>query len=208
MDEDAFEGELKTLKTEAEKSFDEKCKSPYRVDGSKRTTIKDDFAKKLDGHMKDRLKRHKDFIDKNGVRVVYNGKNQVNTKADTLTVNNGTCNEVTEFKWMETYRVLKTIVVGDGCCTAVTSFVLRGLPCLESVTIGENSFTSSYGRLFSITNCYALDTITIKRNSFEYFTEFILEELSKLTNLRIGDRHQESCNFKEASFVVRSVYGR
>ena len=73
MDEDAFEEELTTLKTEAEKSFDEKCKSPYRMDGSKRTTIKDDFAKKLDDHMKDRLKRHKDFIDKNGVRVVYNG---------------------------------------------------------------------------------------------------------------------------------------
>ena len=205
MDQETFEKQLNGFRIESIRAFDIKCKSPYRQEGSKRTTIKDDFVTKLNDRMRDFLKRHMDFINKNGVRVVYDGTNQVNTKANTLLVKGGTCNEVPEFKWTETYRVLETIDIGDGCCNAVTSFVLRGLPCLVMVLIGDNSFTSSRGRRFSITKCSKLETITIGRKSFEYFTEFILEELNTLKDLTIGDRRQESCNFKDASFVVRSL---
>ena len=74
MDQDEYEKQLNDMKNEAMRTFDVKCKSPYRLEGSKRTTIKDDFVTKLEGHMKDFLKRHEDFINKNGVRVIYNGR--------------------------------------------------------------------------------------------------------------------------------------
>ena len=129
-----------------------------------------------------------------------------------LYVEDNSCTELMSFKWNNIYLQLKHVIIRDGCCLRVKSFELSNLPLLETVEIGDNSFTESpngggdEGKSFSITECKSLDTISIGRFSFSDYGEFILEDLDNLQHLTIGDRHKKSCNFYHASFILRSSY--
>ena len=80
------------------------------------------------------------------------------------------------------FHDLGSISISPQSCRYVTSFVLNGMKKLESVVIGEGSFTMcttipaiSTNNAFVITNCPKLKTIAIASNAFMDWGEFQLK---------------------------------
>ena len=77
------------------------------------------------------------------------------------------------------FHGLGSISISPQSCRYVTSFVLNGMKKLESVVIGEGSFTmcttTSTNNAFVITNCPKLKTIAIASNAFMDWGEFQLK---------------------------------
>ena len=80
------------------------------------------------------------------------------------------------------FHGLGSISISPQSCRYVTSFVLNGMKKLESVVIGEGSFTMcstipaiSTNNAFIITNCPKLKTIAIASNAFMDWGEFQLK---------------------------------
>lgn len=212
MDSEEFAVKLNKIKYEAMKGFEEKCKSATHLVDGKETLLTDTLEKEIEKIIEESMKKHNDVIDKNGLKVTYDGKKKVTEKVTILYVEDNSCTELMSFKWNNIYLQLKHVIIRDGCCLRVKSFELSNLPLLETVEIGDNSFTESpngggdEGKSFSITECKSLDTISIGRFSFSDYGEFILEDLDNLQHLTIGDRHKKSCNFYHVSFILRSSY--
>ena len=209
MDSDEFAIKLNRIKEETMKSHRMKWKSVTHLVDGKETSLIATLEERIEVIIKESVKKHNDVIDKNGLKVTYDGRKKVTEKVTILCVEDNSCTELMSFKWKNLYLKLKQVIIGDNCCLRVNSFELSGLPELEMVMIGDNSFTESpngggdKGKSFSITKCKSLDTITIGRFSFSDYGEFILEGLDKLENLTIGERRKKSCNFYHASFMLR-----
>ena len=80
------------------------------------------------------------------------------------------------------FHGLGSISISPQSCRYVTSFAISGMKKLESVVIGEGSFTmcstipaTSTNNAFVITNCPKLKTITIASNAFMDWGEFQLK---------------------------------
>ena len=80
------------------------------------------------------------------------------------------------------FHGLGSISISPQSCRHVTSFAISGMKKLESVAIGEGSFTmcttipaTSTNNAFVITNCPKLKTITIASNAFMDWGEFQLK---------------------------------
>ena len=80
------------------------------------------------------------------------------------------------------FHGLGSISISPQSCRYVTSFAINGMKKLESVVIGEGSFTMcttipaiSTNNAFVITNCPKLKTIAIASNAFMDWGEFQLK---------------------------------
>ena len=80
------------------------------------------------------------------------------------------------------FHGLGSISISPQSCRYVTSFAINGMKKLESVVIGEGSFTmcttipaTSTNNAFVITNCPKLKTIAIASNAFMDWGEFQLK---------------------------------
>ena len=97
---------------------------------------------------------------------------------------------VTEFKlsWLVQ---LKRIVIGKSCFGKVRVFELDGLDELESVVIGERSFSiggdEQNDGSYRIVNCPKLKSIQIGYQSFQDYHSFALNNLPSLQSIEIGD---------------------
>ena len=108
---------------------------------------------------------------------------------------------------------LRSIEIGDDCFSNVELFKIDGLNELKSLKIGNNSFTkekNSWGsdssRSFSILNCIELESIEIGRYSFsDYGGEFELNNLPKLSTIKIGEIGSDSYNFYYSSFMIKGI---
>ena len=69
-------------------------------------------------------------------------------------------------------NTLRSLRIGNQCFQDFLSFSLSGHPCLTSILIFSNSFTSEDGGAFSIFDCPALKTLEIRSNSFTHFQSF------------------------------------
>ena len=79
---------------------------------------------------------------------------------------------------------LKELIIGNDCCMRIGQFDLDGLNSLQSIQIGNNSFTTETNswdipnnkfRSFSIINCKQLESIQIGSYSFsDYAGQFQL----------------------------------
>ncbi|KAM7454305.1 hypothetical protein BLSTO_04939, partial [Blastocystis sp. subtype 1] len=89
------------------------------------------------------------------------------------------------------FHGLGSISISPQSCRYVTSFAINGMKKLESVVIGEGSFTmcttTSTNDAFVITNCPKLKTITIASNAFMDWGEFQLKNVKSLRELSMGD---------------------
>ena len=90
-------------------------------------------------------------------------------------------NDFTSFD-LSPFHGLGSISISPQSCRYVTSFAISGMKKLESVVIGEGSFTMcttipaiSTNNAFVITNCPKLKTITIASNAFMDWGEFQLK---------------------------------
>ena len=107
-------------------------------------------------------------------------------------------------------NIVESIEIGDDCFKNVGRFKIDGLNHLKSIKIGTNSFTkkkNSWGndssRSFSILNCIELESIEIGSFSFsDYGGGFELNNLPKLSNIKIGEIGRDSSNFFFSSFEI------
>ena len=89
-------------------------------------------------------------------------------------------NDFTSFD-LSPFHGLGSISISPQSCRYVTSFAINGMKKLESVVIGEGSFTMCSAipaistNAFVITNCPKLKTIAIASNAFMDWGEFQLK---------------------------------
>ena len=110
---------------------------------------------------------------------------------------------------------LKVFEVGDYSLYHVNEVKLIGLNQLESVVIGENSFTrkkNSYGydsnRHFYLKNCERVRELKIARYSFSDYSVIEIENVPSLEVIKMGDLNEGSYNFWYASLELKSDYER
>ena len=111
------------------------------------------------------------------------------------------------------FTLLKELIIGDECFMYVNVFNIDGLNELKSLMIGDNSFTKekdSWGndeyRSFHILNCIELESIEIGRYSFsDYGGLFELNNLPKLSTIKIGEIGRYSYNFDYSSFEIKGI---
>ena len=111
------------------------------------------------------------------------------------------------------FRSVRRIVVGNISCFCVDEVKLIGLKELESVVIGENSFTkekSGWGedpnRHFYLKNCPKLKELRIGRFSFSDYTVCEIENVDALEVIEMGELGKDSWNFFYCSvFELKSA---
>ena len=111
------------------------------------------------------------------------------------------------------FYMLKRLVIGDHCFSYVEKVKLIGLAELESVEIGENSFTqqknggyeSDPNRHFYLKNCPNLKSLKMGQFSFSYYSVIEIENVDALEVIEMGDLNEVSVNFALASLELKSV---
>ena len=110
------------------------------------------------------------------------------------------------------YPKLKTLRIGHSAFEYVNELKLVGLNNLESVIIGENSFTKHqnwYGndpnRHFFAKNCPKLKSLKMGRYSFSDYTVIEFENVNALEVIEMGDLNEGSNNFRCASLELKSI---
>ena len=117
------------------------------------------------------------------------------------------------------FKLLEELIIGNDCFCSVNTFKINRLNHLKSLKIGKNSFThfksndkwsndkaNNGSRSFSILNCIELKSIEIGRYSFsDYGGEFELNNLPKLSTIKIGEIGSRSYNFRYSSFEIKGI---
>ena len=117
-------------------------------------------------------------------------------------------NSITLFN-LTNFEYLELIDIGSDNLIYVNRFVINGLNHLKSLKIGMNSFTrtgDNPSRSFHILNCIELESIEIGHHSFsDYGGGFELNNLPKLSTIKIGEIGSDSSNFYYSSFVIKGI---
>ena len=125
-----------------------------------------------------------------------------------LVIGSSTCQfaNVTLFD-LSVFPSVKTLSIGSNALTYVSVLNITGLNELESVEIGEYSFTkkkNSYGkdpnRHFYLNGCPKLKSLKMGRYSFSDYTVCAIENVDALEVIEIG-----YVNFYSASLELRSI---
>ena len=107
---------------------------------------------------------------------------------------------------------LRELKVGNECFTYVEEVKLIGLRELESVEIGESSFTqhkNDYGsdsrRHFYLRDCPSLRVLKMGCHSFSDYSVCEIENVDALEVIEMGELNEESYNFAYASLELKSI---
>ena len=125
---------------------------------------------------------------------------------ETISITSGLCSSYqgTEFI-LRGLPALKSIVIGNNCFKAVRVFELDGLSELESVVIGQRSFRISTQRQsngsYRIVNCPKLKSIQIGQNSFYDYQLFEMNNHPALQSIVIG----QSCFYYGLPFSLAGL---
>ena len=152
-------------------------------------------------------------------RVVVNEENQfLHNHIEELIVSNNSCNgpewSALDLSLMSNLRLLE---VGYECFENVKEVKLIGLNQLESVVIGENSFTKQNNsdwpgynacRHFYLKDCERLKELKIGRYSFSDYSVCEIENVPSLEGIEMGDLNECSYSFCHASLELKSDYER
>ena len=110
------------------------------------------------------------------------------------------------------FSKLESLVIGDNCFSYVTEVKMIGMCELESVEIGENSFTqhkNDYGndsnRHFYLKNSPKLKSLKMGLFSFSDYTVCEIENVDALEVIEMGELNEESYNFAYASLELKSI---
>ena len=136
------------------------------------------------------------------------------TSITTIILPNWSCNDnnYTIFDFSR-FTLLESIEISDDSFGSVSSFQIDELNQLQTIKIGNNSFTQEkYGfnndesKSFHILNCESLEFIQIGQYSFSDFAgEFELKNLPQLQSIQIGEIGSNSYNFYHCSFVIGGI---
>ena len=155
------------------------------------------------------------------IKVVI-GENSFTEKNGAFTLRN--CSSVQELRIgnysfayysilvVEEVPLLTEVVIPSNSFMNVNEVRLEGLSGLESVVIGENSFTAhpnSFGnnpnRFFFLRGCASLKELRIGRYSFSDYATFEIESNDALEVIAIGDVNEASYNMYFSSLILRSM---
>ena len=110
------------------------------------------------------------------------------------------------------FSKLKRLEIGNDCFAYVEEVKLIGLSELESVEIGENSFTKNErgdgydpDGHFYLKDCPKLKSLKMGRYSFSDYTVIEIENADALEVTEMGELNEESNNFYSASLQLSSV---
>ena len=130
-----------------------------------------------------------------------------------IVIDNNKCNEesVTVLD-LSKYPKLKSVTIGDESFMYVNEVIITGLNELESVVIGENSFTKNKNyngndpnRHFYLKNCPKLKSLKMGRYSFSDYSVCEIENVDALEVIEMGDLDEWSGNFFYASLELKSI---
>ena len=103
------------------------------------------------------------------------------------------------------FTSLKSFIVGDNSFGYVNELIIDGLPELESIKIGINSFYSYYGtHMFSVKNCPKLRELKIGPSCFYNWESVEIESVPSLEVIEIGYLYYSSGNFMYAPLELKS----
>ena len=110
------------------------------------------------------------------------------------------------------FSKLKRLEIGNDCFTDVEEVKLIGLNELESVEIGENSFTKNErgdgydpNGQFYLKNCPKLKSLKMGRYSFSDYTVIEIENVDALEVIEMGELDDYSYVFYYASLELKSI---
>ena len=155
-----------------------------------------------------RLSKHKSHATVTSVaQLLY-----LSTDVTKIVIDNGmSASGVTRFD-LSGFSRLKRLEIGSDCFSYVEELKLIGLKQLESVEIGENSFTknkNSYGfntfRHFYLKDCPKLRELKMGCYAFSDYSICEIENVDALEVIEIGELNQRSYNFYHASLELKSI---
>ena len=110
------------------------------------------------------------------------------------------------------FSKLKRLEIGNDCFSYVEEVKLIGLNELESVEIGENSFTKNErgdgydpNGQFYLKNCPKLKSLKMGRYSFSDYTVIEIENVDALEVIEMGELDDYSYVFYYASLELKSI---
>ena len=169
------------------------------------------------------------FVDVNEslsqlIPIPLNDLNELDSSIINLNIPNWSFNNELNFIELNLNRFenLESIEIGNDCFGSIQTFKIEGLNRLQSLKIGDNSFTQvklndfvndsdgsiskcrNESKSFHILNCESLKVIEISCCSFADFGgEFELRNLDNLESIKIGEIGNSSMNFLYSSFIIR-----
>ena len=138
------------------------------------------------------------------IRYTVNGRTSLLNMpwyVTSLTVTGNTCNDNNLYVVdLSSFKLLRSVLTGSSCFRYVVVFSIEGLNWLESVSIGDRSFTESCGSgssfegsHFHIVNCPRLKSLSIGYCSFSRYNGFELAKLPQLQTISIGIGGSDVC---------------
>ena len=145
--------------------------------------------------------------------VLLNEENQLlHSRIEELIVSNNSCNGQ-EWIMLDLFFMshLRLLQVGDECFENVKEVKLIGLNELESVVIGEKSFTKFWHgsdfdpyRRFYLKNCERLKELKMSRFSFSDYSVCEIENVPSLEVMEMGVLERDSFNFYQVPLTLKS----
>ena len=144
----------------------------------------------------------------------------IDSNVTSIHLPNRTCIDLSDTTFnFSRFTLLEELIIGSDSFSNVNIFKIDGLNHLKSIKIGRSSFThlrnigywnsdkaDNPNRSFSILNCIALESIEIGPYSFsDYGGGFELNNLPKLSTIKIGEIGSESGNFYHCSFEIKGI---
>ena len=161
------------------------------------------------------MANHPNLIQKPNTVVTVSTLTQWNTLGSgitELTVSNNSLNDASlTVLDLTRFRRLKKIVIGDECFMYVEEVKLIGLSELESVEIGNYSYSLTEhafnysNRHFYLKNCPSLMELRIVDHSFSDYSVCAIENVDALERIVIGDSSERLPSFSSASLELKSI---
>ena len=133
---------------------------------------------------------------------------RIDTRIGVIEMSDGCCNEegLKELD-LSGFEYLRELKVGSGCFMYVDEVKWVRLNCLESVEIGNNSFTKHMNdsgndpnRHFYLKNCPKLKSLKMGRHSFSDYSVIEIENVNALEVIEMG-----YLSFYYASLELKSI---
>ena len=137
--------------------------------------------------------------------------NALDSSVTTIIIDNGVSEP--EFTQLDLTRFtqLKSLVIGQRSFAYVETVNITGLSALESIEIGESSFTNWYSpdshpnRRVYVKDCPKLQSLRIGGYSFLDYSVLIIENVDALESIEFGEVEGESYSFNSASLELKSI---
>ena len=111
----------------------------------------------------------------------------ISPEAEVITLSDDVYGDSNLVAWdLSPFTHLKELVIGADCLLHVKEMVLEGFACLEKVEIGSGCFMMTGSGKFEISDCEALELVSIHNSTCVNWTSFTMKNCS-VVEVNIGD---------------------